>query len=46
MARTYTNLIYHIIFCTRGRSHELRGPWVDDLYAYIGGIVRSLVLGI
>ncbi|MBI2822030.1 MAG: hypothetical protein HYX74_07375 [Acidobacteria bacterium] len=43
MAQSYTNLLYHIIFCTRHRR-----PWIDDqirprVYPYIGGTIRGLV---
>jgi REP element-mobilizing transposase RayT len=41
MARTYTNLVYHLVFSTRQRRPDLDGPWVDSLYSYVGGIVRG-----
>jgi putative transposase len=42
MARTYTNLLYHIIFSTKNRR-----PWIHPqirqrLYQYCGGIVSGL----
>jgi len=41
MPSTYTNLIYHIVFSTKQRvpliSEEIR----EELYRYIGGIIRA-----
>jgi REP element-mobilizing transposase RayT len=41
MGSTLTNLVYHIIFSTKVResliTHEIR----DELYSYIGGIVKG-----
>ena len=41
MASTLTNLLYHIVYSTKHRE-----PWIipslcDDLYDYIGGIIRG-----
>jgi putative transposase len=38
---TYSQLLFHVVFSTKGRS-----PWIDAdvaerLYSYIGGIVRA-----
>jgi putative transposase len=41
MASTYTELIYHIIFSTKGRQPLISAALCGDLYAYIGGIVRA-----
>jgi putative transposase len=42
MAHTLTNLLFHVIFGTKGREpsidKDVRGP----LHAYVGGIVREL----
>jgi REP element-mobilizing transposase RayT len=41
MAGTYSQMLFHIVFSTKGRS-----PWIvpevaERLYGYIGGIVRA-----
>ncbi|MCW5767416.1 MAG: IS200/IS605 family transposase [Phycisphaeraceae bacterium] len=41
MAGTYSQLLYHIVFSTKGRE-----PWISEaigprIYSYIGGIVRG-----
>ena len=41
MAGTFTNLLYHMVFSTK-----LRKPWItpqlkEELYRYMGGIVRG-----
>lgn len=41
MAGTYSQLLYHIVFSTKGRQ-----PWISEgvaprVYAYIGGIIRG-----
>jgi REP element-mobilizing transposase RayT len=41
MAGTYTNLLYHIVFSTKGRISLVTKQLQPDLYAYIGGIVRG-----
>ncbi len=38
---TYTSLTYHIIFSTKYRKPRIDDAWKDDLYSYIGGIIRS-----
>ena len=38
---TFTNLLYHIIYSTKYRKPSIRSQWQDDLYGYIGGIVRD-----
>ncbi len=38
---TNTNLLYHIIYSTKYRRPWIRSEWQDELYAYIGGIVRA-----
>lgn len=41
MASTLTNLLYHIVFSTKHRE-PIIGPSIhDNLYAYIGGIIRE-----
>ncbi len=41
MASTLTNLLYHIVFSTKNREPVITSPIRDDLYAYIGGIIRA-----
>jgi REP element-mobilizing transposase RayT len=41
MANTYTNLLVHIVFGTKSRSSSISADLREDLYAYIGGIVRG-----
>ncbi len=38
---TYTNLLFHIIYSAKYRKRSIRPEWQDDLYGYIGGIVRE-----
>ena len=41
MANTYTNLLYHIVFSTKHRKNLITPQIRDDLYSYIGGIIRG-----
>lgn len=41
MPSSLTNLLYHIVFSTKGRQPEIDTDFREDLYAYLGGIVRS-----
>ena len=41
MAQTYTRLLYHIVFSTKGREPWIDPVWRPELYEYIGGIVRN-----
>jgi putative transposase len=41
MATTYLNLLFHLIFSTKNREPLVAPAWQDDLYGYIGGIVRQ-----
>ncbi|TWU20429.1 Transposase IS200 like protein [Novipirellula galeiformis] len=38
---TFTNRLFHIIYSTKYRKPTIRPDWQDDLYGYIGGIVRG-----
>lgn len=38
---TFTNLLYHVVYSTKYRRPSLTATWRDDLYGYIGGIVRE-----
>ena len=42
MAGTYTNLLYHIVFSTKQRRQLITQAIEQDLYSYIGGIIRNL----
>jgi putative transposase len=42
MGHTYTNLLTHIIFSTKDRLPYLRTERREDVFAYMGGIVREL----
>lgn len=41
MPSTYTNLLYHIIFSTKNRTPLITDELKEELYKYIGGIVRA-----
>ena len=41
MPNTYTNLLFHIVYATKYRKPLIKANWQDDLYAYIGGIIRD-----
>jgi REP element-mobilizing transposase RayT len=41
MAGTYTKLLYHLVFSTKNRVPIISERLQDDLYSYIGGIVRG-----
>lgn len=38
---TYTNLVFHIVYSTKYRKPIIDPIWQDDLYGYIGGIIRE-----
>ena len=38
---THTCLTYHVVFSTKYRKRMIHQDWRDDLYAYIGGIIRG-----
>jgi REP element-mobilizing transposase RayT len=42
MSHTYSNLLTHMIFSTHERVPNIGDAMRDDLYAYMGGIVREL----
>ena len=41
MASTLTNLLYHVVFSTKGRMPTIDDGFVHRLHAYMGGIVRD-----
>jgi len=42
MAHTYTNFLSHIVFSTHGRAALIIDEIRDDVYRYLGGILREL----
>ena len=38
---TFTNLLFHIVYSTKYRKLMIEKSWQDDLYGYVGGIVRD-----
>ena len=42
MAHTFSNLLVHVIFSTKGRGALIQPNWKGELHAYLGGIVREL----
>jgi putative transposase len=42
MPRSFTNLIYHIVFATKDRCPLILPNKEERLYEYIGGIIRGL----
>ena len=41
MPTTYTNLLYHIVFSTKSRAPLIADEWKEEMYRYIGGIIRA-----
>lgn len=41
MAKSYTNLIYHIVFSTKNREPLITQERKQRLYDYIGGLIRT-----
>jgi len=41
MASTLTNLLYHIVVSTKNREPIITAPIRENLYRYIGGIIRG-----
>lgn len=42
MAHSFSNLLTHVIFSTKGRAGLITPEIRNDLFAYLGGIVREL----
>jgi putative transposase len=42
MPKSYTNLIYHIVFSTKNREPIITYERAPRLYDYMGGIIRNL----
>ncbi|MCH8042938.1 MAG: IS200/IS605 family transposase [Planctomycetes bacterium] len=41
MASTFTSLTYHVVFSTKYRKNRITADLQEELYKYIGGIVRD-----
>lgn len=41
MASTLTNLLYHIVFSTKGREPLIAAKLAPDLYQYLAGIIQN-----
>ena len=42
MTQSFSQNLQHIIFSTKGRDNWIEDSWVDDLYGYIGGILKRI----
>jgi REP element-mobilizing transposase RayT len=42
MAQTLVQVLLHVVFSTKERHPFLKEVWRDELFAYMGGIVRNL----
>jgi len=41
MAQTFSRLLVHVVFSTKDRTASLKADIRTDLFAYMGGIIRS-----
>ena len=41
MPHSYTSVLYHIVFATKGRRALLKPPVAERLHAYLGGGIRE-----
>ena len=41
MSSTHLSLHYHIVFGTKNHEPKIQPAWRADLYAYLGGIIRT-----
>lgn len=41
MPSTYSNLLYHVVFSTKGRAAMLKAETQHRVHEYIGGIIRG-----
>ena len=41
MAQTFSKMLVHVIFSTKERQALIRPEWNDQLFAYMGGIIKS-----
>lgn len=42
MAHSFTNLLYHVVFSTKHRQPTIHNDFKNELFAYLGGIVRKI----
>ncbi len=42
MSHTSGNILLHMIFSTQGRRPLIKPEFCDDLFAYLGGIIREM----
>ena len=42
MPSTFTNLHFHIVFCTKQRRNTIDPEWRERLFEYMGGTIRGL----
>jgi len=42
MPHSYSNLLIHVVFGTKGRTRSIDATIQPDLWAYMGGIVREM----
>ncbi len=42
VSKSYTNLLYHIVFSTKERQLIITSDYQPRLYDYIGGVIRNL----
>jgi putative transposase len=38
---TFTNLLFHVVYSTKYRKPMIEKSWQDELYGYIGGVIRE-----
>jgi len=38
---TFTNLLFHVVYSTKYRKPIIHFDWQNDLYGYIGGVIRN-----
>ncbi|MGD9127065.1 MAG: IS200/IS605 family transposase [Planctomycetia bacterium] len=41
MAGTFSKLLVHVVFSTKNRASLISKQWQNELYQYMGGIIRS-----
>ena len=38
---SYTHFLFHVVFGTKDRMPLIRGTWENELYKYMGGIIKN-----
>jgi REP element-mobilizing transposase RayT len=41
MAGTFSQLYIHLVFAVKGRQNLIMREWKEDLYHYIGGVIKA-----